>query len=56
MGSTTEAKTKKVAITRRGGYEPGPKSAAELKPPPKTLGAGAKPKESSGGEEGTAGE
>jgi hypothetical protein len=47
MGSTTEAETKKATTTKRGGYEPGPKSAAELKPPPKTLGAGAKPKDGS---------
>lgn len=47
MGSATKSKAKKVAITKRGGYEPGPKSAAELKPPPKTLGAGAKPKDTS---------
>jgi hypothetical protein len=47
MGSATEAKTRKVRVTRRGGYEPGPKSAAELGPPPKTLGPGVKPKEDS---------
>lgn len=48
MGSTTEAETK-ATTTKRGGYEPGPKSAAELKPPPKTLGPGAKPKDGSSG-------
>lgn len=27
----------------RGGYEAGPKLVSDLKPPPKTLGVGAKP-------------
>jgi hypothetical protein len=32
----------KGRIERKGGYEPGPKTLAELSPPPKNLGAGAK--------------
>lgn len=47
MGHSTKTKDRRASITKRGGYEPGPKSLADLKPPPKTLGAGMKPKEGS---------
>jgi hypothetical protein len=42
------AKSKSEAsrpIERRGGYEPGPKTTAELAPPPKGPAPGAKPSE-----------
>jgi hypothetical protein len=32
-------------MQKRGGYEPGPKSMSQLKPPPNTPGAGSNPKE-----------
>jgi len=35
---------RKDAITTRGGYEPGPKTVSELRPPRKQPGAGSKPK------------
>jgi hypothetical protein len=47
METATKSKAKKSTVTKRGGYEPGPKSAAELGPPPKTLGPGVKPKDGS---------
>jgi hypothetical protein len=45
VGASKNSRT--ASVTKRGGYEPGPKSAADLKPPPKTLGAGSKPKSKS---------
>jgi hypothetical protein len=42
MGASTDT-TKTSKIEKRGGYEPGPKKVSDLKPPPKTPGAGAKP-------------
>jgi hypothetical protein len=36
------------AIERKGGYEPGPKTTAELAPPPKGPAPGAKPSNSGG--------
>jgi hypothetical protein len=39
MAAKTNARPRRT----RGGYEAGPKLVSELKPPPKTLGAGAKP-------------
>lgn len=47
MASGLKAKKGKKSITTRGGYEAGPKSVSELKPPPRTLGAGAKAKDDS---------
>jgi hypothetical protein len=38
---------RKDAITKRGGYEPGPKTVSELRPPPKQPGAGSNPKSAS---------
>ena len=35
---------RKDAITTRGGYEPGPKTVSELRPPPKQPGAGSNQK------------
>jgi hypothetical protein len=38
---------RKDAITTRGGYEPGPKTVSELRPPRKQPGAGSNPKSGS---------
>jgi hypothetical protein len=38
---------RKDTITKRGGYEPGPKTVSELRPPPKQPGAGSNPKSAS---------
>lgn len=40
----------KKSLEKRGGYEPGPKTASELAPPPKGPGAGAKPASGSSGD------
>jgi hypothetical protein len=40
----SETAVQKSSTTKRGGYEPGPKSMSDLKPPPKNVGAGSKPK------------
>ncbi len=34
--------SKSGTITKRGGYEAGPKQVSDLKPPPRTVGAGVK--------------
>jgi hypothetical protein len=47
MGMGSKAQTPAGSVTKRGGYEPGPKSMSDLKPPPKTPGAGSKPKQGS---------
>jgi len=39
------AAVRESSTPKRGGYEPGPKSMPDLKPPPKNLGAGSKPKD-----------
>jgi len=36
-------KAQKQATEKRGGYTPGSKLVSELKPPPRTPGAGSKP-------------
>jgi hypothetical protein len=46
MGMGTKAR-RETSGGKRGGYEPGPKSMADLRPPPKTPGAGSKPKDNS---------
>ncbi|MGH2539373.1 MAG: hypothetical protein ACRDGK_02510 [Actinomycetota bacterium] len=40
MGKTAD-RSKSSMLEKRGGYEPGPKKVSDLKPPPKTPGAGA---------------
>jgi hypothetical protein len=47
MGGKPQNQSGRSSITKRGGYEPGPKTMSELKPPPNTPGAGSKPKETS---------
>jgi len=42
------AKIARSTMKRRGGYEAGSKLVSELKPPPKTPGAGSKPAAGSG--------
>jgi len=44
------ADANKKPDSKRGGYEPGPKTASELAPPPKGPGAGAKPASGSSGD------
>ncbi|MGH2765900.1 MAG: hypothetical protein ACRDKA_08315 [Actinomycetota bacterium] len=48
-GGSLESRKKisdeRPTIMKVGGYEPGPKSMSDLKPPPKNLGAGSKPKD-----------
>jgi len=39
------AVVRRSSTPKRGGYEPGPKSMPDLKPPPKNLGAGSKAKD-----------
>lgn len=47
MDTATKASGQKTSVTKRGGYEPGPKSMSDLKPPPRNLGAGSKPRPTS---------
>ncbi len=42
-----DGRVRKDTIEKRGGYEAGPKTVSELKPPPKRPGIGAKPKNNS---------
>ena len=42
MAEKTE-RGKTSTLEKRGGYEPGPKKLSDLKPPPRTPGAGVRP-------------